>query len=37
MDFDKLYEQSGFVLLYLTVALVGAAVVTGLLVYFFKR
>ncbi len=37
MDFDKLFEQSGFVLLYLTVALVGAAVVTGLLVYFFKR
>ena len=37
MDFDKLFEQSGFVLLYLTVALVGAAVVTGLLVFFFKK
>lgn len=36
MDFDKLFEQCGFVLLYLAVALIGGVIITGLLVYFFK-
>ena len=37
MDFDKLFKQCGFVLLYLAVALIAGCIVTGLLVWFFKR
>ncbi|MDE7372767.1 MAG: hypothetical protein K2N18_01760, partial [Clostridia bacterium] len=37
MDFEKLFHDVSFVLLYLAVALVGGIIVTGLLVYFFKR
>ncbi|MDE5601401.1 MAG: energy-coupled thiamine transporter ThiT [Clostridia bacterium] len=37
MDLGKLYEDLGFVLLYLAIAIVGVAIVTGVAVYIFKR
>ncbi|MDE6301993.1 MAG: energy-coupled thiamine transporter ThiT, partial [Clostridia bacterium] len=37
MDLGKLFEDMGMVLLYLAVAIAGVAIVTGVLVYFFKR
>ena len=37
MDLGKLYDDMSFVLLYLAVAIVGVAIVTGALVYIFKR
>ena len=37
MDLGKLFEDMGMVLLYLAVAIAGVAIVTGILVYFFKR
>ena len=37
MDFDKLFKEIGFAILYLVVAFIGVAVVIGALVYFFKR
>lgn len=37
MDLGKLFDEMGFVLLYLAIAIVAAIIVIGLLVYFFKR
>lgn len=37
MDFEKLFHDTSFVLLYLAIALVGGIIITGALVYFFKK
>ena len=37
MDFEKLFHDVSFVLLYLAVALVAGMIITAVLVYFFKK